>query len=104
MPLVLVKESLVSCTGLPARDLNHTALSFRCNKDLIFYLCKSCAKSDYQEPFRHKLASERALTVCGVVDKVKASIELYICLLRPPMQTQLKIFLLLDIRVEDLIK
>ena len=35
------------------------------------------AESDYQEPFRHNLSSDRQMTISRIVDKVKTAIEMY---------------------------
>ena len=39
----LQMEGLIKCTIVPPMDLYHPLLPFRCNKKLLFCLCRTCA-------------------------------------------------------------
>ena len=41
----LQTEGLIKCTILPATDLCHPVLPFRCNKKLLLCLCRTCASA-----------------------------------------------------------
>jgi hypothetical protein len=43
MDAMLKKEGLIKCTILPPRHLYHPVLPYRCNKRLLFCLCRTCA-------------------------------------------------------------
>jgi hypothetical protein len=40
---MLSKEGLIKCSILPPRRLYHPVLPFKCNKKLLFSLCRTCA-------------------------------------------------------------
>jgi hypothetical protein len=72
---MLAKEGLVRCTVPPPRDFYHPVLQHKCNGRPLFCLCRTCAKSGFQERCCHEASSKRALTANWVVDEVRVAVE-----------------------------
>ena len=73
---ILQKEGLIKCTVLPPTRLYHPVLLYRCNKKLLFCLCKSCAtQQDFEGECSHEMDAERALTGTWVMNEFRLSVE-----------------------------
>ncbi len=54
----------------------HPVLPFRCNKWLLFYLCRYCAiEYNRTEPFTHETVAEKALTGTWVLDEIRLDLK-----------------------------
>ena len=55
MQAMLLKDGLMKCSILPPRRLFHPFLPFRCNKRLLFCLCRSCEMEQHRnEDCKHE--------------------------------------------------
>jgi hypothetical protein len=73
---MLQKDGLMKCSILPPRHLYHPVLLFRCNKRLLFCLCRSCAiQQKRTEDCMHETDAERALTGTWVMDEVRLAVQ-----------------------------
>ena len=51
---------LIKCKVLPPRDLYHSVLPYKCNKKLLFPLCRTCAEiSDNSKLCNHDREEDR---------------------------------------------
>jgi len=67
----LQMEGLIKCTIVPPTDLYHPVLPFRCNKNLLFCLCRTCAfEQNMRGPCQHLSDTERAISGTWVLDEV----------------------------------
>ncbi|XP_071033044.1 uncharacterized protein [Parasteatoda tepidariorum] len=65
---------VVKCTIVPPRKLYLPVLSYRCNKKLMFPLCRSCAEILQQTPCTHT-DDERSITGTWVTEEVKLDLR-----------------------------
>ena len=76
MQAMILKERLMKCSILPSRRLFHLVLPFRCNKRLLFCLCRSCAmEQNRNEDCMHETVAERALTGTWVLDEIRLAVQ-----------------------------
>jgi len=69
-------EGLIKCTVVPPTDLYHPVLPFRCNKKLLFCLCRTCAsEQNVREPCRHLSDTERAISGTWVLDELRMAVS-----------------------------
>jgi len=74
----LQMEGLIKCTIVPPMDLYHTVLSFRCNKKILFCLCRTCTfEQNMRGPCRHLSDAERAISGTWVLDEVRMAVSKY---------------------------
>jgi G:T-mismatch repair DNA endonuclease (very short patch repair protein) len=67
---------LIKCTVVPPRGLYHPVLPYRCNKKLLFCLCRSCVHDqNIIEECHHVAVAERALEVTWVIVEVRLAVE-----------------------------
>jgi hypothetical protein len=72
----LKMEGLMKCTIVPPKNLYHPVLPFRCNKKLLFCLCRTCVlEQNTKDECRHYTDAERALTGTWVIDDVRLAVE-----------------------------
>jgi len=72
----LQMEGLIKCTILPPTDLYHPVLPFRCNKKLLFCLCRTCAsEQNVRGPCRHLSDAERAISGTWDLDEVRMAVS-----------------------------
>jgi G:T-mismatch repair DNA endonuclease (very short patch repair protein) len=72
----LKMEELMKCTIVPPKKLYHPVLHFRCNKKLLFCLCRKCVtEQNTRDECQHYTDSERALTETWVIDEVRLAVE-----------------------------
>lgn len=70
------REGIVKCTVLPPRYVYHPVLQYRCNKRVLFCLCRTCSETgDGSVECTHESETARALTGKWVVDGVRAAVE-----------------------------
>ena len=70
------ERPLRKCSILLPRHLYHPVLPFRCNKRLLFCLCRSCAIEQNRSEYRtHETVVERALTGTWVLDKIRLAVK-----------------------------
>jgi G:T-mismatch repair DNA endonuclease (very short patch repair protein) len=73
---MLKKEGLIKCCILPPRHLYHPVLPYRCNKKLLFCLCRTCAmEQNTTSVCKHQKVSERALIGTWVMDEVRLAVS-----------------------------
>jgi len=76
IPACLQMEGLIKCTILPPTDLYHPVLPFRCNKKLLFCLCRTCAfEQNMRGPCQHLSDAERAISGTWVLDEVRMAVS-----------------------------
>ena len=69
----LQMEGLIKCTILPSY---HSVLPFRCNKKLLFCLCRTCATEQIvRGPCHHLSDAERAISGTWVLDEVRMAVS-----------------------------
>ena len=68
-------EGLILCTIVPPQKLYHPVLPFRCNKKLMFCLCRTCVQTSCTGECPHTEDAERALTGTWVMDEVRLAVE-----------------------------
>jgi len=69
-------EGLIKCTVVPPMDLYHPVLPFRCNKMLLFCLCRTCDfEQNMRGPCRHLSDAERAISDTWVLDEVRMAVS-----------------------------
>ena len=72
MQAMLLKDGLMKCSILPPPRLFNPVLPFRCNKRLLFCLCRSCAmEQNRSEDCTHETVAERTLTGTRVLDEIR---------------------------------
>ena len=75
MQAMLLKDGLMKCSILPPRHLHHP-IPFRCNKRLLFCLCRAFAvEQNRTEGCTHKTFAERALTGTWVLDEIRLAVQ-----------------------------
>src|SRR5215472_7888766 len=73
---MLQKEGLIKCSILPPKRLYHPVLPFRCNKKLLFCLCRTCAmEMNGTAECTHDNVDERALVGTWVMDEVRLAVS-----------------------------
>jgi hypothetical protein len=60
---------------VPPQRLYHPVLPYRCNKKLMFCLCRTCAHTSASGECEHTEDEERALTGKWVMDEVRLAVE-----------------------------
>ena len=76
MQSVLLKVGLMKCSIFPPKRLFHPDLPFRCNKPLLFCLCRFCAKEQNRtQDCTHETVAKRALTVTWVLDGIRLAVQ-----------------------------
>jgi hypothetical protein len=69
-------EGLMKCTIVLPKNLYHPVLPFRCNKKLLFCLCRTCVlEQNTSDECQHFTDAEKALTGTWVIDEVRLAIE-----------------------------
>jgi len=68
-------EGLILFTIVPPQKLYHPVLPFKCNKKLIFCLCRTCVQTSCTGESLHTEDAERALTGTWVMDEVRLAVE-----------------------------
>jgi len=69
-------NGLIKCSIVPPVRLYHPVLPFRCNKKLLFCLCRSCVlEHNISEQCTHTADVERTLTGTWVIDEVRLAVE-----------------------------
>ena len=58
-----------------ATNLYHPVLPFRCNKKLMFCLCRTCVQTSCTGECLHTEDAERALTGTWVMEEVRLAVE-----------------------------
>ena len=72
----LQMEGLIKCTILPPTDMYQPVLPFRCNKKLLFCLCRICAsEQNVRGPCRYLSDDERAISGTRVLDEVRMAVS-----------------------------
>ena len=72
----MLKDALMKCSILPSKHLYRPVLTFRCNKRLLFCLCRSCAiQQNRTEVCTHVTFAERALTGTWVLDEIRLAVK-----------------------------
>ena len=65
----LQMDGLIKCTIVPPMDLYLPVLPFRCNKKLLFYLCRTCAfEQNMLGPCQHLSDAEWTISGTWVLD------------------------------------
>ena len=73
---MLSKEGFIKCTVLPPKKLFHPLLPFRCNKKLLFCLCRTCAvECNFSGECIHELTAQKSLTLTWVLHEVRLAIQ-----------------------------
>ena len=76
MQYMLVKDCLMKCSILLPRHLYHPVLPFRCNKRLLFCLCRACiVEQNRTLVCTHETVVERALTGTWVLDVISLAVQ-----------------------------
>jgi len=68
-------NALIKYSIVPPQKLYHPVLPFRCNKKLIFCLCRSCVFRSASGECEHTKDEERALTGTWLLDEVRLALE-----------------------------
>jgi len=69
-------DGLIKYTIVPPMDLYHRVLPFRCNKKLLFCLCRTCAfEQNMRGPCHHYSDAERAIGGTWVLDEVRMAVS-----------------------------
>jgi len=68
-------DGLIKCTIVPPQKLYHPVLRYRCNKKLIFCLCRTCLETCSTGDCTHTEEAERALTGTCVMVEVRLAVE-----------------------------
>jgi hypothetical protein len=69
-------EGLMKCTIVPPKNLYHPVLPFRCNKKLLFCLCRTCVlEQNTSDECQNYTDARRAHTGTWVIDGVRLAIE-----------------------------
>jgi len=67
----LQMDGLIKCTIVPPKDPYHPVLPFRCNKKLLFCLCRTCVfEQNIRGPCQHFSDAERAIDGTWVSDEL----------------------------------
>jgi hypothetical protein len=73
---MLNKEGLIKCSILPPRQMYHPVLPYRCNKKLLFCLCRTCAiEMNTDRACPHTNDKDRVLEGTWVVDEVRLAVS-----------------------------
>jgi len=65
-------EGLMKCKIVPPKDVYHPVLPYRCDKKLLFCLCRTCVlEHNAKSECRHLGDAERCLEGTWVVDEVR---------------------------------
>ena len=67
----LPMDGLIMCTIVPPQKLCHPVLPYRCNKKLMFCLCRTCVQTCSPGECTHT----EALTGTCVMDEVRLAVE-----------------------------
>ena len=69
-------DGLIKCSIVPPERLCHPVVPFRCNKKLLFCLCRSCVlEHNISEQCTHTADVQRTLTGTWVIDEVRLAVE-----------------------------
>ena len=72
----LKMEGLIRCMVVPPKSLYHPVLLYRCNKKLLFCLCRSFVHvQDMREECPHHTDVERTLEGMWVIDDVRLAVQ-----------------------------
>ena len=72
----LKMEGLIRCTDVPPKSLNHPVLPYRCNKKLLFCLCRTCVhEQNMRDECPHHADAERALEGTWVIDELRFALQ-----------------------------
>ena len=73
MQACLQMEGLMKCTIVPPKNLYHPVLTYRCNKKLLFCLCRTCThEQNMRGDCRHFTDAGRALSGTKIIPEIKA--------------------------------
>jgi len=68
-------DGLLKCTIVPPPKLYHPALPYRCNNNLMIYLCRTCVQTCSTGECTHTEDEDRAFTGTWVMDEVRLAVE-----------------------------
>jgi len=68
-------DGLIKCNIVPPQNLYHPVLPYRCNKKLMFCLCRTCVETCSTGDLTHTEDEEKALTGTWVMDEVRLAVE-----------------------------
>ena len=72
----LKMEGLIKCMIVPPKNLNQPVLPFRCNKKLLFCLCRTCvSEQNMREECQQFSDAERAISGTWINDEVRLPVE-----------------------------
>jgi hypothetical protein len=72
----LKMEGLIKCKIVPPKDLYYPVLSYRCERKLLFCLCRTCVlELDVTSECQHLGDAERYLEGTGVIDEVRLAVD-----------------------------
>jgi len=75
MKACFIMDGLIMCTIVPPEKLYHPVLPFRCNKKLMFCLCRTSVLTSSTGECRHTVDEERALNATWVLDEVRLAVD-----------------------------
>ena len=76
MQAMILKDGLMKCSILAPRDIYHPVIPFRCNKRLLFNVCRSCAiEENRTENCMHETVAESELTGTWVLDEIRRAVK-----------------------------
>ena len=71
----LKMEGLMKCKIVPPKDLYHPVLPYRCDKNLLFCLCRTCVpEHNAKSECRHLSDVERCLEATWVIGEVRLAV------------------------------
>ena len=68
-------DGLIMGTIVPPQKLNHSVLPYRCNKKLMFCLCRTCVQTCPTCECTNTEDADKALTGTWVMDEVRLAVE-----------------------------
>jgi len=68
-------DGLIKCSIVPPERFYHPVLPFRCNKKLIFCLCRMCVLTSSSKECVHIRDEARAFTGTWIMDEVWLAVE-----------------------------
>jgi len=68
-------DGLIVCTIVPPEKLYHPVLLFRCNKNVMFCLCRTCVPTSSTGEFVHTTVEERVLKFTWVLDEDRLAVD-----------------------------
>ena len=71
----LKMQGLMKCKIVPPKDLYHPVLPYRCDKKLLFCLCRTCVlEHNASSECQHHGDAERCLEGTWVIDEVRLAV------------------------------